>query len=240
MKIAIDTHTHTILSGHAYSTIYENLMFAKRKGLYGVVTAEHGPAMPGAFINFAIEKLHDIPPFIDDVRAYKGYEVNILDYKGTIDLEEKWRHIPEFILASLHDVCLDAGTMAQNTETLLTALNIPEVDVAAHPGNPYYPLDHEALVKEAAKLNKIIEVNNHSFRARAGSRENCTNIVRMCKKYGVRICVGSDAHNCADVGRVQDALAMLEAENFPEDMIINSDHKIFDAYLEERKRRLGR
>lgn len=238
MKIEIDTHTHTILSGHAYSTVYENLVFAKRKGLYGVVTAEHGPQMPGAFINFSIEKLNDIPPFIDDVRAYKGAEANIIDLNGTIDLAEKWRGIPDYILVSLHDVVLDSGTAEQNTEALFHALQIPEVDAVAHPGNPYYPIDREALVREAARLNKILEVNNHSFRARSGSLDNCTEIIRLCKRYGVRISVGSDAHNCADVGRLDKAIALLEQEDFPEELVINSTHERFDAYLEERKERI--
>lgn len=33
MKYLIDTHTHTIASGHAYSTLDENVLCAARKGL---------------------------------------------------------------------------------------------------------------------------------------------------------------------------------------------------------------
>ncbi|MFI3209762.1 MAG: PHP domain-containing protein, partial [Peptostreptococcaceae bacterium] len=33
MKILIDLHTHTIVSGHAYSTVEENIKSAKEKGL---------------------------------------------------------------------------------------------------------------------------------------------------------------------------------------------------------------
>ena len=35
MKLDIDTHTHTVLSGHAHSTLLENILFAKKKGLSG-------------------------------------------------------------------------------------------------------------------------------------------------------------------------------------------------------------
>ena len=35
-KVAVDTHTHTILSGHAFSTLSENVAAAKARGLYGI------------------------------------------------------------------------------------------------------------------------------------------------------------------------------------------------------------
>ncbi len=35
MKILVDTHTHTIASDHAYSTILENAAAAARAGLEG-------------------------------------------------------------------------------------------------------------------------------------------------------------------------------------------------------------
>lgn len=33
MKLAVDTHTHTYASGHAYSTLIENARAAKQNGL---------------------------------------------------------------------------------------------------------------------------------------------------------------------------------------------------------------
>lgn len=48
MDIVIDSHTHTIASGHAYSTILENALSAKNKGLKLLCTTDHAPEMPGA------------------------------------------------------------------------------------------------------------------------------------------------------------------------------------------------
>ncbi len=48
MKIVIDTHTHTIASGHAYSTVLENALAAKNKGLELLCITDHAPEMPGA------------------------------------------------------------------------------------------------------------------------------------------------------------------------------------------------
>ena len=47
MKIAIDTHSHTIASGHAYCTIREMASAAAKKGLQGLAITEHAPTMPG-------------------------------------------------------------------------------------------------------------------------------------------------------------------------------------------------
>ena len=36
MKALIDLHTHTLVSGHAYSTIKENVEAAKKLGFHGI------------------------------------------------------------------------------------------------------------------------------------------------------------------------------------------------------------
>lgn len=43
----IDLHTHTIISGHAYSTLKENIEAARARGLEAFAVTDHGPAMPG-------------------------------------------------------------------------------------------------------------------------------------------------------------------------------------------------
>ena len=44
MEVKIDTHTHTLASGHAYNTIREMAAMAKQKGLEG---------LPAAFIKLS-------------------------------------------------------------------------------------------------------------------------------------------------------------------------------------------
>ena len=48
MKIEIDTHSHTLVSGHAYNTIREMAQMAAEKGLKGLAITEHAPEMPGS------------------------------------------------------------------------------------------------------------------------------------------------------------------------------------------------
>ena len=46
MRVEIDTHTHTLASGHAYNTIREMARAAKDKGLKALAITEHAPEMP--------------------------------------------------------------------------------------------------------------------------------------------------------------------------------------------------
>jgi histidinol phosphatase-like PHP family hydrolase len=48
MKYLIDTHTHTIASGHAYNTIDEMTRYAGSIGLLNLAITEHAPQMPGS------------------------------------------------------------------------------------------------------------------------------------------------------------------------------------------------
>ena len=44
----MDTHTHTLASGHAYSTIRENAAAAAGRGLELLAVTEHAPRMTGS------------------------------------------------------------------------------------------------------------------------------------------------------------------------------------------------
>ena len=46
-KYKIDTHTHTVSSGHAYSTVTENAKYAASIGLEIIGMTDHAPKMPG-------------------------------------------------------------------------------------------------------------------------------------------------------------------------------------------------
>ena len=57
MKLLFDLHTHTVASGHAFSTLKENIEEAAAKGLKAMGMSDHYSAMPGSaqpiyFTNF--------------------------------------------------------------------------------------------------------------------------------------------------------------------------------------------
>lgn len=238
LKIEVDTHTHTVLSGHAYGTLKENAQAAFAVGLKGFVCADHGPRIPSAAPQFTLTAvLAGIPDYIEGVRMFPGAEADIIDTHGTLDIEDTYLAVTDFVIASLHTITFPPGTRSENTAAVLGALTNPLVDCIGHPGNPKYPVDEEALVLETKRRGKVIEINNHSFRYRHGSDPNCRRIIRLCRRHDVPIVVSSDAHSSYGVGRFEQALAVLEDEGFPQEDILNGDFDRFQAYVAARRSR---
>jgi len=61
MRNFIDVHTHTIASGHAYTTLLENAREAANKGMRVLGVSDHGPKMPGGPHIFYFSNLRVIP-----------------------------------------------------------------------------------------------------------------------------------------------------------------------------------
>jgi len=237
MRPQIDTHTHTLLSGHAHSTLLENASAAAEIGLDGFVLTDHGPLIPGASPAFVVTTYRFFPPEIKGVRVYHGVEANIAGDEGGLDIEERYLKQLDYVIAGLHEFVQLSSGRVKDTDTVLAAMNNPYVDVISHPDNPAYDLDYEAVIKETARLGKLMEVNDHSFQFRKGGAENALKFLPLCKKYGVRVAVSSDAHSAMEMGRYDAALKILELTEFPAELVVNLTRERFDAYIDERKGR---
>jgi putative hydrolase len=238
MRLQIDTHTHTVLSGHAHSTLLENASSAAEMGLKGFVLTDHGPMLPGASPDFTIGTYAFFPEEIKGVRVYHGAEANITDDTGSLDIRDKYLKALDFVIAGQHEFVVASGGMKKDTDAVLGALNHPYVDIIAHPDNPNYELDYEAIVKETAKLGKLMEANDHSFEFRKGGAENALKYLALCKRFGVRIAISSDAHMAMGMGKHDAALKIVEMAGFPKELIVNLTKPRFEEYLDERKKRL--
>lgn len=75
-----------------------------------------------------------------------GSEVNILDSKGNVDLEENIRKKLDIIIASLHIPCIKPGTREENTQAYIETMKKPYIDIIGHPDDGRYPVDYLALV----------------------------------------------------------------------------------------------
>lgn len=239
MKIVVDTHTHTISSGHAYSTVQEMAREAPVNGIRMIAITDHGPSMLGAPSLFHFGNLRTVPDMLYGIRIVKGVEANIIDYDGNTDMPEWYLGNLDFVLASLHDVCIVPSTKEEHTRGLVNILKNPLVDAIAHPGNPQFQVDIERVVSTAREYNKLIEINNHSFEVRKGSWENCVKFALKCKEYGVRVVCGSDAHISFEIGSFQKVLKIFEEVGMPEELVLNTQVKKVEAYLRERKERIA-
>lgn len=235
MKNFIDVHTHTIASGHAYTTLLENAKEAANKGIKVLGVSDHGPNMPGGPHLFYFGNLRVIPRELYGVKILKGCEANIIDFQGNIDIPERIQNNLDYIIASLHDVCIEPGTVEEHTNAYLKVMDNQNVMIIGHPGNPSFPMDNEAFVKKAKEKDIIIEINSSSFKgARKGCEATCYNIARLCKEHSVKIIFGSDAHTCFQIGEFKEAEELIKDLNMPEELIMNSDEHKFVNYLREK------
>lgn len=180
--------------------------------------------MEGINYTFLIN-LKVVPDEIDGVRVLKGMEANILDIDGNLDKIDP-RALPglDYLIASLHTVCIEPSTKEDNTKAILNAMEQEKVKIIGHPDDSRYPLDYEAIVKRAKEKNILLEVNNSSLSpdtSREGTRENVKTYLELCKKYGVRIIMGTDSHICYDIGIFTHVEQLIEEINFPKELVIN-------------------
>ena len=223
-EYVLDLHTHTIASGHAYNTLREMAKAASDKGLSVLGITEHAPKMPGTCHSFYFHNLKTVPRELYGIRLLLGSEVNIMDFEGNIDLEERDLKGMDIIIASLHTPCIKPGSIKENTTAYLKVMENPYVNIIGHPDDGRYPVDYRALVEGAKEKGKVLELNNHSLDPkcfRRDARENDLKMLELCKEYAVPVIMGSDAHFDTLIGEFSMAKKLLEEVDFPEELVLN-------------------
>lgn len=230
----LDLHTHTTASGHAYNSLYEMVNSASAKGLSLFGCSDHAPAMPGSCHSFHFINFKVLPRTLFGVKLMMGVELNIMDYKGSVDLEQHVLEPLDYAIASLHQPCIDSGSAVQNTGACLGALKNPLIQIIGHPDDSRFPIDYDTLVAAAGEHHKLLEVNNSSLNPlsfRVGARDNYIKMLELCRHYRTSIIINSDAHCEADAGSHGFAHALLEEVDFPEELVVNTSFDRFSSYI---------
>ena len=226
MSILMDMHTHTMASGHGYSTLKENIEAAKAKGLKALGLSEHGPAMPGGPHIYFLSNYRCIPRQYGDLKLFCGVEANICDYRGGLDVDEDILAKMDYVIASMHVQCCRPGSITENTKASILAMKNPYVKVLGHPDDSRYPIDRKELILAAKEAEVAIEINNSSLNPRAariGGRENIKELFYWCNEYKVSVLLGTDSHICYTVGDFTETLQIVEELKFPKELILNYD-----------------
>ncbi|MBR1791921.1 MAG: phosphatase [Bacteroidaceae bacterium] len=224
MTPLLDLHTHSIASGHAYSTIQEMAQAAAQKGLQILGITEHAPSLPGACNAIYFRNLHVVPRQMYGVRLLLGAELNILDTHGTLDLDERHYRCCDLRIAGVHILCWQGGTRTQNTDGMLAAIHNPWTHIISHPGDGTADLLFEPIVLAARETQTLLEINSSSMiplRKKEAARPNNLEILRLCRKYDVPIILGSDAHISFSIADYQYALPLLAETDFPDELVMN-------------------
>jgi putative hydrolase len=223
MKLIFDGHTHTVASGHAYSTILENVKYAKKKGLKIIAITDHAHGMPGGAHPWHFWNLRNIPRTIDGVIVLTGVEANILNSNGDLDTDvDRDYSYAEVKIASIHGGIYEGYTKEENTQAYLNIIKNGKANIIGHPDDLRYDFDLDEVIKSAKEHNVAIGVNDASQRIGRGNPERIREILEVCKKYKTKIVCSSDAHIALDVGNFDKIVPILKEVDFPEELIINT------------------
>lgn len=230
----LDLHTHTLASGHAYSTIREMTKAASEKGLQIMAITEHAPMMPGTCQEIYFGNLPVVDRCVYDVPVLFGVELNILNKNGEVDLRKDIQEKMDIVIASMHPPIFEVGTKEENTQAFLKVMENPNVCILGHPDDGRIELDYEEIVKCCKEKKVLIEINNASLKPgafRVNAKENDTKILKLCDKYRVPVVFDSDAHTDTAVRDHEYAWRLAEEIHFPQELIVNAHPELLWDYL---------
>jgi putative hydrolase len=237
MKLKIDTHVHSIVSGHAFNTIQEIFDYSNNNDIELVCITDHGPSMQGAAQEGYFYMLSDIPMIIGDCIFLAGSECNILNQKGYLDLKDNILESLDIVLAGLHKMTPfnDKKGLYYNTEAIVNTMNNNLVDIISHPYRNNFPVDINKIVDTAYYENIILEVNYRVFlRNDTNERIQLKKMLDKCFAKGVFVVVGTDAHIIYDIGNISDDFYTFISEY--DKIIIKKPEELLSFLLSKRKR----
>ena len=238
MKYLSDLHTHSIVSGHAYTTLLENINYCAEKGIKILGTSEHAPTMPGAPHYWYFGNLKVVPRVVNGVTILRGCEANILDIDGSLDMTAESSRNLDYMIASFHEPVFKPKSKEENTSAILNVMDkYDKVEILGHLGNPNYELDYEAIVKKAKEKDIMIEINNSSLlgSSRVGSDVNCKKVALLCREIGTKVILTSDSHINTCIGVFNKGIELLEEIQMPKELVMNDPEKLI-AHLKSKGR----
>lgn len=238
MEIKLDLHTHTSFSPHAYSTLLENVTFAKKHGMEAIAMTNHGESTLDFSHIWHFANFSHLPRVIEDVVVFTGVECSYMDANGTLDMPEDRLKKMDIVISSRHGngFACDETNYAQ---TLLNAMENPYIDILGHIARTNFSLtdeEYDLIAKKAKEKDKLVELNENCFGKKIPEfAENSRKLMLACKKYETPIVVNSDAHFCTYVGKFNKAIALLEEIGFDEEFVMNTSLEKFMGYITKKK-----
>ena len=239
MEFKLDMHTHTIASGHAYATVLEMIRAAADRGLELLGITEHAQGLPGTCGNMYFQNMRVIPRKMYGMEIMMGAEINILDYNGTLSLEEEFidKNL-DIRIAGIHDLCYDIGTVSQNTQAIVRAIENPQVDIISHPDDSRIPIDYETIVDAAKENHTLLEINNSSLdclSSRVGAWDNLQVMLKICEDKKVPVIADTDSHFADAVGVFDHVSVLLKEIDFPEELVVNRSVDFLKAEIRKHR-----
>lgn len=210
MQLSADLHSHTIASGHAFSTVAEMAAEGARRGLGLLAVTDHGPSMQGAPHDGYFTMAARMPRRWSGLIVLFGCEANVVSPDGDLDLPDAILSTLDVVGAGLHERTPYpvAASVVDNTRALVAACENAHVDIIVHPYRPQFPIDVIAVAEAAAMTGTLLEINAALFRPLMGLpavtnhevvRETRHMLQVLCASGGQCV-VSSDSHHAGELG----------------------------------------
>jgi len=231
--IEFDLHVHTLFSLCGIHTVLELLDRAKEIGMKGFAVTDHGQTLGGRLNNPFFERFKSPCP---DVKILKGIECNILDNNGKIDVPRSFINFIDIVLLGIHPNTGRGLDREIYTDMLIAAIQKnPCVDIITHPNDPMYPIDYRRLAKAAKSAGVALELNNSKVLYARTEAQSAVELAEACRDEGCRMAVNSDTHAIHELGLDDSVRPILEAVNFPRELIVNRDEESALGFIESRR-----
>ena len=246
MEFKFDVHTHTVASGHAYSTVQEMAKAAAEKGLELLGITEHAKGIPGTCDEIYFTNMRVIPRKMYGVELMFGSEINITDYEGSLSMDEALiEKTLDIRIAGIHLPCYEVGSVAQNTKAYVKAIENPMVDIISHPDDARIPIDYETIVDAAKENHTLLEINNSSLdclSSRVNAWENLQVMLKLCEEKKVPVIANTDSHISTAVGVFDHVEVLLKEMKFPEELVVNRSVDLLKQEIRKHReiRKIGR
>lgn len=248
--IIADLHTHTIFSKHAYSTVTENIEVAKQKGLKYLGITDHyfgnGDELDKKNEVNRIKYLEERVNSSDlGINVIGSAEFNlfqeVFDYKKLETL--KWKPI------GLHNwfVETDSLTLDALFEEFKLRAECYGVNAFVHIERELHKINHKVygatlsqdikmflstLVELAKKRDICLEVNESTLVPKEmGSDKRLEFWLRYAKEHRNFIYLGTDAHYCNEVGCFERVISLLNAVDYPKELIMNCNIDLLKTFV---------
>lgn len=229
----IDLHIHTIFSD-GRSSVDEAVKAARLKGLRVVAITDHYSEFKPLPKRMTRAQLPTYLTTLEGVGVLKGVEAEVLE-DGGVSMSAETRRLCDVVIGGLHILgnrvfwydpqpILDPRAFVEEMRrVLIRAMETGLLDIVAHVTwlpEAIRPQTHQLTDKEWAK--SIIDAasdNGVAIEISGAWMVPDEGFVRECIRQGVRLSMGSDAHNANMVGDVRYPLEVLKRVGAPEDSL---------------------
>ena len=153
-----------------------------------------------------------------DFTVLRSAEVN-MSPEGEADMPASALNKLDIVLGAFHS---SLGRKEDQTERYLAAIRHPSIQVLGHPQcriinyRPGLSADWARVFAEAAKLDKAVEIDGYADR-----QDLKLSLLKIAKKEGVRISLGTDSHHPWQLEFMEFSLALAILAKIPQERIIN-------------------